>query len=218
MFKKIATKCRQAKFNENFAKSPEMIPYPDNKRKNIIDCSNLEKQNELLWAWVKELENKIHEMQIDQKTGAIRIDCFHNEIVKMMHFAKLLKKGVAIFLIDVDDFKKLQDERSHLWGDEVLIRLVEALQSHMRLSDLIFRFGGDEFVIIAPFKDVDDATRKRDEIESVMEKILIQKGEFNGNVSITVGVSFTDNEINEDLVHQADNDLKQRKHQKKVGR
>ena len=59
------------------------------------------------------------------------------------------KVKCAFIIIDLDDFKQINDTRGHLAGDEILRRTGEALQELFRASDIIGRFGGDEFVILA---------------------------------------------------------------------
>jgi diguanylate cyclase (GGDEF)-like protein len=188
------------------------------KRKVAKTIADLEKENELLWKWVKDLEKELEETRIDKKTGAIRIEHFNEEIQKIYTFAKLLNKGVAVFLVDIDDFKKMQDERSYLWGDEVLAQVVAKLQNTLRLSDLIFRFGGDEFLIIAPFATEVEANAKRDDLEKLVSGLEVVRDQYQGRVNITAGVSFAIDNLCNKLFDRANDDLKQRKLSKKVGR
>ncbi len=70
-------------------------------------------------------------------------------------FYKLYKKGVnklTLVLIDIDDFKRVNDDFGHLVGDQVLIRISEILKAELRNSDIITRWGGEEFAIL--FVDV----------------------------------------------------------------
>lgn len=69
-----------------------------------------------------------------------------------LEMAKAERTGgqILFIIIDVDDFKTLNDAEGHLEGDKYLINLASLLRSHVRASDMIVRFGGDEFLIVAP--------------------------------------------------------------------
>ena len=63
----------------------------------------------------------------------------------------------ALLLLDIDDFKRLNDTLGHQAGDQVLVQLVELLQRSMRPSDVLCRFGGEEFVLMLPVNAVEEA-------------------------------------------------------------
>ena len=65
---------------------------------------------------------------------------------------------LSVLLIDIDDFKRLNDQLGHAAGDELLVRLAEILNDNVRDSDLVARYGGEEFVILAPNTDQPGAT------------------------------------------------------------
>ncbi|HWS36767.1 MAG TPA: tetratricopeptide repeat-containing diguanylate cyclase [Actinoplanes sp.] len=77
------------------------------------------------------------------------------------HLDELMAQGLsghALLLIDVDHFKRVNDEHSHLIGDQVLRRLAGLLQSACRDEDTVVRFGGEEFAILLPHADLPKAT------------------------------------------------------------
>ncbi|MGV8976528.1 MAG: diguanylate cyclase domain-containing protein [Cellulomonas sp.] len=75
---------------------------------------------------------------------------------------------VAVVYLDVDHFKRINDERGHLVGDEVLCMVATVLQLHVRESDLVARIGGEEFVVVAPGLSLAEATALADRIRSVL--------------------------------------------------
>ncbi|HEX5333638.1 MAG TPA: GGDEF domain-containing protein [Cellulomonas sp.] len=75
---------------------------------------------------------------------------------------------VAVVYLDVDHFKRINDERGHLVGDEVLCMVAAVLQRHVRESDLVARVGGEEFVVVAPGMALAEATALADRICSVL--------------------------------------------------
>ncbi len=75
---------------------------------------------------------------------------FENRIQEEMRHAQRYGKGLAIFLCDLDHFKRINDEKGHAAGDEVLQHVADSIRKSTRGTDLIFRWGGDEIVVVLP--------------------------------------------------------------------
>ncbi|WP_146192330.1 GGDEF domain-containing protein [Cellulomonas sp. WB94] len=75
---------------------------------------------------------------------------------------------VAVLYLDVDHFKRINDERGHLVGDEVLCMVATVLQRHVRETDLVARVGGEEFVVVVPGMALAEAAEFADRIRSVL--------------------------------------------------
>ena len=84
--------------------------------------------------------------------------------------AKRYDKDLSLFLLDLDDFKKLNDTQGHLFGDEVLKRFAAFLKHMSREEDVICRFGGEEFIIILPETKAEGALSYADRIREAMNK------------------------------------------------
>ena len=103
----------------------------------------------------------------------------------------------AMMFIDLDNFKKVNDEFGHLYGDEVLISFSELLKTHCRAVDVVGRYGGEEFVVFLPETDASGALNFGNRILKEFNKI---------NHSFSAGVSMYPYDTNdiEDLYRKAD--------------
>lgn len=84
----------------------------------------------------------------DHLTGALSRQAFDIRLQEEMERARLYQYNLSLVFLDIDHFKKVNDTYGHTRGDEVLISFVERVKVNLRTTDLLFRFGGDEFVLI----------------------------------------------------------------------
>jgi diguanylate cyclase len=103
---------------------------------------------------------EVHSMAFaDPLTGALNRRGFEHAYAREIARSRRNGKPLALTLIDIDDFKALNDQHGHLVGDQVLVRLVRVLQNSMRPSDVLCRFGGEEFLLLLPDTSVGDACK-----------------------------------------------------------
>jgi len=84
----------------------------------------------------------------DHSTGALSRQAFDIRLQEEMERARLYQYNLSLVFLDIDYFKQVNDTYGHARGDEVLIAFVERAKENLRTTDLLFRFGGDEFVLI----------------------------------------------------------------------
>ena len=84
----------------------------------------------------------------DHLTGALSRQAFDIRLQEEMERARLYQYNLSLVFLDIDHFKLVNDTYGHARGDEVLIAFVERVKTNLRTTDLLFRFGGDEFVLI----------------------------------------------------------------------
>jgi diguanylate cyclase (GGDEF)-like protein len=92
---------------------------------------------------------------IDGLTDLGNHRAFQEELARQLDFAVRSGTRLSLLLIDVDDLKRVNDERGHASGDELLVSLGRTVTASLRRNDRAFRVGGDEFAIILPGADVD---------------------------------------------------------------
>jgi diguanylate cyclase len=110
---------------------------------------------------IAELEKALEEARAaaitDPLTGALNRRGFDQAAQREMSRAQRNGSRLALVHIDIDDFKQLNDTHGHQAGDRALVHLVELLHASMRPSDVLCRFGGEEFVMLLPDTSADDA-------------------------------------------------------------
>jgi len=123
---------------------------------------------------------------------------------------------MAVYLFDVDNLKRINDTWGHMEGDEVIKEFGALLHSHTRTTDILARFGGDEFVVVMrKMKSSEDMLKKGQEICASFQKGYLGK---NNQVGCTAGVAVWNNETSvEEIISRADRALYHAKTRKKGG-
>jgi len=142
----------------------------------------------------------------DALTGAYNRRYLEDVLGQRVNFLKRHNEPFSILLLDIDDFKKINDTQGHKAGDMLLVELVALIQHFIRNIDCICRYGGDEFVIVLAGCSVEAAMFKAEEIRKEVEET---------GMTISLGVAaFYDasqNLLVEEQIHLADLALYQAK-------
>jgi diguanylate cyclase len=118
-------------------------------------------------------------------------------------------RTAAIVLLDLDHFKKVNDTHGHLKGDEVLVRLSELLKCYYKTNESVFRYGGEEFLVICPGKPIDEIVKMADEFRNIVKNNIIIDGVEQ---TISLGVAeYVKEENIDDWIHRVDLALYQAK-------
>jgi diguanylate cyclase (GGDEF)-like protein len=121
----------------------------------------------------------------------------HNHRYFQDHLTREIKRvsrtqaPLSMILIDIDDFKLLNDTHGHAAGDDVLMALAAIMNDSARESDLIARYGGEEFVILLPNTDLAGAVHLAEKIRISVEetRLIIGEGMKPINITISLGVA-----------------------------
>ncbi|MCA6226137.1 MAG: PleD family two-component system response regulator [Phenylobacterium sp.] len=120
---------------------------------------------------------------------------------------------VSLLMVDIDDFKRVNDTWGHVLGDDVLREVAIRLAASVRAIDLPCRFGGEEFVVVMPATRLSDAERVAERIRDAISDKVIVSGDQEIPISVSVGVSASDgpDDRPESLLRRADEALYQAK-------
>lgn len=110
----------------------------------------------------------------------------------------------SLIMIDLDHFKSINDVFGHIVGDQVLIKLTEIINSRIRMSDNLYRFGGEEFVIIAVGTTAASAVTLAEDLRSMIESANL----LPETVTVSLGVAeYQKDETGDSWIHRSDNAL-----------
>ena len=146
----------------------------------------------------------------DSLTGLYNFNFFKKQIGLFFNIAKRYKKRLALAIIDVDNFKSINDTYGHLAGDRVLKEVSSAARDTLRKADIITRYGGDEFAIIMPETDAKEAV-------TAIERLKKGLAAKTPAINISAGIAtYEDNIKNESKMFElADKRLYEDKNRKK---
>lgn len=218
-------------YSQKISQAPDIISLSD-----IIDdvmrdtrhaqVEALRSRDEMLAAQqkVQEAENRIHQLEAeleqmselvreDQLTGSLNRrgldDVFEREVAR----ADRRKAALCIALLDLDDFKRLNDKHGHQAGDEALIHLVRVVKDTLRTMDVIGRFGGEEFMLVLPDTPLEAAMQTVTRVQRELTKRIFMYRHERVLVTFSAGVALRkDGEDQQGLLKRADDALYKAKH------
>lgn len=143
---------------------------------NIIQKRHIDKQQ-------KQLEQMAY---FDPLTNIYNRHFFNELVEKELSAMKRYLYNSVIILLDIDGFKNINDSYGHLVGDQILKEVAQMLSNNIRKSDTVFRFGGEEFVILAPKTSLDDGYA----LAEKLRKIIAEKTFIVDSIKIEITASF----------------------------
>lgn len=149
------------------------------------------------------LESKI---TLDQMTGLYNHKAFHGKLESVMAWAKENNENCCLAMVDVDDFKNVNDTYGHDSGDQVLISLANVLKECCGKNDYACRYGGEEFAVVFQGESLEEA---QSQMEDAMKRFKEQKFEFtDSKITFSCGIARMNGEdTKEQLFARADNCL-----------
>lgn len=183
------------KINGNFGACAHIISVtePSVQRDTLVNVVNIYANHLIM----------IHESERDELTKLLNRKSFDKRIERLLNIQKnelFLRseteqaldrrkaftddKNAWLAIIDIDHFKQVNDAYGHIYGDEVLLRLSQLLQLNFRHSDLVFRFGGEEFIIVLAPVNADDAETAIERFRHNIEQLDFPRV---GKITVSIG-------------------------------
>ncbi len=137
-----------------------------------------------------ELYRQMKELAItDGLTGIYNRHYFHDRLQVEFKYSSEGKYDLSLLICDIDHFKRFNDTYGHLFGDKVLISIVNLLKECIRNTDIFARFGGEEFILLLPRTNLKQAYEKADMLREKVSKAIIKDELVSVNVTVSFGVS-----------------------------
>ncbi len=136
-----------------------------------------------------------------------------NQLNRILRQAEHQQQPLCVGVIDIDHFKRINDQYGHPIGDEVIARVAQILRQHLRRADYVFRMGGEEFVLLLPNTSVDDARQFEGRLHTRLQEVNWLEAYSIPKVTFSIGIAcFPDDAKSMDqLMLLADNALYQAK-------
>jgi diguanylate cyclase (GGDEF)-like protein len=125
----------------------------------------------------------------DPKTGLLNAAAWQREADAQVTRALRSDTPLALLLVDVDYFKRVNDNHGHLVGDDVLRALATELRNQVRESDVVGRFGGEEFTVLLPRTDTTGACRIAERLRRSASGLSVTTADARIHVTVSIGVA-----------------------------
>jgi len=140
-----------------------------------MEVKNLKHLRENLKSLIKNIDkniNTLYEIATrDEKTGLYNYK-FFQEILNIEFEKAKRGENLSLVIFDIDNFKQINTKFGHIKADEFLVKIAKIIEKHTRKSDIVARFGGEEFIILLPDTRASKAKKVAERIRKMVEKNL----------------------------------------------
>ena len=151
--------------------------------KRILDL-----QDELVAA----RESMRHAATHDSLTGLLNRGEIFNSLERELERGRRERKPLSVILADIDHFKKVNDTRGHLFGDETLREIARRMHSKLRVYDGVGRYGGEEFLLVMPACDLEAALLRANELREEIAATPVVSGAVEERITMSMGVAVSE--------------------------
>ena len=146
-----------------------------------------------------------HQAETDHLTGLLNRRAFQEQLTALLHEARRSSRPIGLVMLDLDHFKKVNDDHGHQFGDRALVAVADALRESVRERDVVARLGGEEFALVLPGTGPDASFRIA---ERARENVANQTG-VDHRLTLSAGLASypDDGQDAEALMRCADNAL-----------
>lgn len=175
-------------------------------RDNMVYAKQeVQKAEERISALEAELVQMSELVREDHLTGSLNRRGLDESLEREIHRAVRYEAPLCIALLDLDDFKSINDTHGHATGDEVLVHLVNVIKDTLRKLDIIARFGGEEFMILLPETPAEEAIQIITRVQRELTKRIFMHNNRNLLITFSAGVALLQpNETQQEILSRAD--------------
>ena len=127
-------------------------------------------------------------LRTDPLTGCLNRQALYEELERQLELYRRYNTPCSLLFIDLNDFKQINDRYGHIAGDEALKALAGHIRSHIRTTDILARYAGDEFVVVLPQTGVQDSLQAMHNLRT--QVLQFQALETHFPVTMSVGLAF----------------------------
>lgn len=145
---------------------------------------------------------------VKEKSRLDGLTCIFNRVTFMELFhdetkrSQILDYPLVLLILDIDDFKKINDTYGHLAGDDVLRNMGALLKKSLRRNDIVARYGGEEFAVLIPHETVEQAARIADKVRIGIAAMVVPDVP---RITVSIGCTqYVPGETFEDFFERAD--------------
>ena len=132
-----------------------------------------------------------YQTQVDSLTGLFNRRAFEKKIHEEFERSKRYHNPLSLFILDIDDFKNINDTYGHHGGDAALVKISETFREKTRQSDFPCRYGGEEFVLVLPETDQENALQVASKIHDAIRSSPFGTSARPFTLTVSIGVSST---------------------------
>lgn len=159
------------------------------------------------WFFVVEQQRElVQQSRTDALTGALNRRALYSEADRAMAALRSLGRPFVLILLDIDNFKSLNDRYGHAAGDHVLCGLVDCINRLLRSNDLLARTGGEEFAILLPETSAEQGTAAAERLRAAIDSLEIEFDGLPMHISVSIGLreAADKTETFDSVMHSAD--------------
>jgi diguanylate cyclase (GGDEF)-like protein len=189
---------------------PVNIPELYMRIKRVLREQTLLRERNSVMQKLQESEKRYRELSItDGLTKIFNSRQFFSELKTEIERSRRYDHPLTVLMLDIDNFKKLNDTFGHLEGDRVLVRLAEILQACLRQSCSAYRYGGEEFAAILPVTSEEQGVNAAERVRAALRNEVFVPGSGGSfQVTVSIGVAqYLKDEDMMDFVRRADTNL-----------
>src|SRR5690606_15949402 len=169
----------------------------------VVLSERVRSDNEYIASTFGELRRAEKNAMTDALTGLGNRRWMHEMFERELQRTGHDGTPLCLMMVDIDNFKRFNDHYGHIAGDRVLAAAATTLREYLRPTDMIARFGGDEFAILLPAMRLADAEQTANRIREQ----LIQRSPASLPAPVTISVGITESRAGDsinDMIHRAD--------------